>query len=147
MRVGSGITIVVVLGVLTGMALAAPDQQESPAVAPAAEAVVEIAFGTDIDREKRELVGESAAFTAGIEKVFCLSRILGLEAPTSVTHVWYRDGKTMARVDLNVGSSNWRTWSSKRLLPDWTGRWEVKILDSDGRVLGGGDFVVNEKQE
>ncbi len=103
---------------------------------------VDIAFGTDIDREIRELVGETTVFTAGIEKITCLTRLKGLEAPTSVTHVWYRDGKTMARVDLNVASSNWRTWSSKRLLPDWTGHWEVKVLDSDGRVLGSAGFDV-----
>lgn len=104
--------------------------------------VVDIAFGTDIDRESRELVGETAVFSAGIENITCLTRLMGLAAPTSVTHVWYRDGKTMARVDLNVASSNWRTWSSKRLMPDWTGHWEVKVLDSDGRVLGSAGFDV-----
>lgn len=103
---------------------------------------VELAFGTDIDRETRELVGETTVFPAGIERITCLTRLKGLEAPTSVTHVWYRDGKTMARVDLNVASSNWRTWSSKRLLPDWTGHWEVKVLDSDGQVLGSAGFDV-----
>ena len=140
MRVMIGMVPVVGLMLLSGMALA---QQEGPVSGTEPEAIVEIAFGTDIDRENRELVGENDVFAAGIEKIFCLSRIQGLAAPTSVTHVWYRDGKTMARVDLNVGSSNWRTWSSKRLLPDWTGRWEVKILDSDDRVLGSGGFVVN----
>lgn len=104
--------------------------------------VVEIAFGTDIDRENRALAGEAEVFVAGIEKIFCMSRVEGLQAPTSVTHAWYRDGKTMARVDLNIGSSNWRTWSSKRLLKDWTGVWEVKVLDSDGRVLGSRGFEV-----
>jgi len=103
---------------------------------------IEISFGTDIDRDNRELVGETALFSAGIEKIYCLTRLQGLEAPTSVTHVWYRDGKTMARVDLNVASSDWRTWSSKRLLPEWTGSWEVKVLDSDGRVLSSAGFDV-----
>jgi hypothetical protein len=126
--------VLLVMGtlVLAGGALA------QDAAAPS----VDIAFGTDIDRESRELVGETAVFAAGIEKITCLTRLKGLEAPTSVTHVWYRDGKTMARVDLNVASSNWRTWSSKRLLPDWTGHWEVKVLDSDGRILGSAGFDV-----
>jgi len=123
---------------LLGFVLLAPIAQAQDAVAPS----VEIAFGTDIDRDNRELVGETPVFSAGIDKIICLTRLKGLEAPTSVTHVWYRDGKTMARVDLNVASSNWRTWSSKRLLPDWTGHWEVKVLDSDGRVLGSAGFDV-----
>ncbi len=107
-----------------------------------AAATVKISFGTDIDRESRELVGETTTFSAGIERIVCLTLIMGMEAPNSVTHVWYRDGKTMARVDLNVASSIWRTWSSKWLLPSWTGHWEVKVLDSDGRVLGSADFDV-----
>ncbi len=118
-------------------------QEADPGSTPQkAAATVRITFGTDIDRENRELVGESTAFSAGIERITCLTLIQGLEAPSSVTHVWYRDGKTMARVDLNVASATWRTWSSKRLLPHWTGHWEVKVLDSDGRVLGSADFTV-----
>ena len=128
----TGALFAVVMLVLSSGAFA----QDTPASS------VDIAFGTDIDRENRDLVGETTVFTAGIEKIYCLTRLKGLEAPTSVTHVWYRDGKTMARVDLNVASSNWRTWSSKRLLPDWTGHWEVKVLDSDGRVLGSAGFDV-----
>ena len=105
-------------------------------------ASVSITFGTDIDRQKRELIGQAEVFPAGIERITCLTQVQGLAVPNSVTHVWYRDGKTMARVDLNVASTNWRTWSSKRLLPGWTGHWEVKVLDSDGRVLGTAGFVV-----
>ena len=131
----SGVMSVLVILVLLVMSLGALAQD---AAAPS----VQLAFGTDIDRESRELVGETAVFSAGIERITCLTRLVGLEAPTSVTHVWYRDGKTMARVDLNVASSNWRTWSSKRLLPDWTGHWEVKVLDSDGQVLGSAGFDV-----
>ena len=65
-----------------------------------------------------------------------------VSAPDTVTHVWYHEGKTMARVDLNIGSADWRTWSSKRILPSWTGSWEVKVLDADGMVLASAGFVV-----
>ncbi len=130
-----GMLVIVASGVWAqDTALVQSSETEAPSV--------NISFGTDIDRENRELVGETAEFAAGIERITCLTQIKGLEAPNSVTHVWYRDGKTMARVDLNVASTNWRTWSSKRLLPQWTGHWEVKVLDSDGRVLGSGDFNV-----
>ncbi len=134
MNISQKVGVLLVLGMLVlGVGVQAQD-----AVAPK----VDIAFGMDIDRQNRELVGETTVFPAGIEKISCLTRLKGLAAPTSVTHVWYRDGKTMARVDLNVASSNWRTWSSKRLLPYWKGHWEVKVLDSDGRVLGSAGFDV-----
>lgn len=75
----------------------------------------------------------SAAATVG--KLFCFTRITGAKADTSITHVWYRNGKEMARIVLPVRSSNWRTWSSKRILPQWTGKWKVEVLDAKGNLL------------
>ncbi len=122
----------------------APAAQESPSAEPVQrEGIwVEIFLGTDIDKEKRLVIGEAATFPSDGERVFCLTRVHGMSPPTTVTHVWYFEGKTMARVDLSVGSQNWRTWSSKTYKPDWTGSWEVKILDEDGMVLGSAGFEV-----
>jgi hypothetical protein len=121
-------------------------QDEAPAAS--ANAQVEITFGTGLDRASRTLEGEATSFAANMftaeeGQVFCLSHVEGLAAPATVTHVWYHEGKTMARVDLAIGSANWRTWSSKRILPEWTGAWEVKVLDANGMVLASGGFTVN----
>ncbi len=132
------VTAILIFVLMVGSAMA----QDSEAPAEVASASAIVTFGTDIDRETRALVGETDVFAAGIERITCLTLVKGLSAPNSVTHVWYRDGKTVARVDLNVASAHWRTWSSKRLLPSWTGHWEVKVLDSDGRILGTGVFNV-----
>ena len=48
----------------------------------------------------------------------------------------------MARVVLPVRSADWRTWTSKRILPQWTGRWKVEILDSDENLLQTITFTV-----
>ena len=118
--------------------------QESPSAEPVQRVGiwVEVFFGTDIDKETRAVVGEGSTFASDGERVYCLTRIHGMSPPTSVTHVWYYDGKTMARVELSVGSENWRTWSFKTYKPEWTGFWEVKILDGDGMVLGSAGFEV-----
>lgn len=105
--------------------------------------VAEMAFGTDLDRESRELVGEATSFPAGTATVYCRTRVVGAAEPTTITHVWYRDGKTMAHVELPVKSASWRTFSSKRLLPDWTGAWEVRVLDQAGNLLRSGTFTVD----
>ena len=131
-----GVTVLV-FGLLAVIAPIAMAQEEGPGIE------VKLGFGTGIDRETRGLTGESVTFAAGIERIFCRMQIIGAAAPTTVTHAWYRDGKTMAQVELNVGSANWRTWSSKRLLPSWTGFWEVKVLDNTGKVLASGSFDVN----
>jgi hypothetical protein len=104
--------------------------------------VPDMAFGTGYDYETRSLEGEAATFSAEVGVVWCKTRIVGAAEPTTVTHVWYREGKTMARVDLAVGSPSYRTVSSKQILPDWTGRWEVKVLDDAGTVLRSESFTV-----
>ncbi len=105
-------------------------------------AVAEIGFGTGWDPEQLALTGEAATFPAGTDRIFCRTLITGAEEPTSVVHVWYHEGKTMARVELAVGSSHWRTKSSKRLLPEWTGAWEVRVLDAAGTLLESATFTV-----
>ena len=103
---------------------------------------VDVIFGSDIDKETRAVVGEGSTFPFDGGRVWCFTRIHGMSPPTTVTHVWYYEGKTMARVELSVGSENWRTWSFKTYKPEWTGFWEVKILDGDGMVLGSAGFDV-----
>ena len=130
------LSLVVLLAVGLAGAVAA---QEDSAVAP----VVDVVFGTDLDRQNRVLIGQAEVFTPDVEQIYCLTRIRGLEAPTTVTHAWYHEGQSMARVELKVGSSDWRTWSSKRILPAWTGNWELKVLDDSGKVLATFGFAVN----
>ena len=117
--------------------------QDSPA--PAVRVVLE--FGTGIDQEARALTGTASTFAAAdfageIGQIYCLSRVQNLAPPATVTHVWYHEGKTMAKVDLNIGSQDWRTWSSKRIMQAWTGNWEVKVLDANGMVLASQEFVI-----
>ncbi|MCP4572388.1 MAG: DUF2914 domain-containing protein [bacterium] len=71
-----------------------------------------------------------------------MTRVWGLAGDTSVTHAWYHEGETKARVDLPVFGGHWRTWSSKLILPAWTGAWEVKVLDADGSVLASASFEI-----
>ncbi len=104
----------------------------------------DVAVGRDVDRAARTLVATAEEFPADVGRVFCLARVVGASAPAEVTFAWYRDGKTMARVTLPVRSADFRTWSSKRIMPAWTGTWEVKVLDAKGQVLGETSFAVGE---
>lgn len=140
-----GVAVAVAFVLLLG---GAPLMAQDESVSDAPEIVVQMAFGADVDREARTLIDprdEFAAseFSADAGQVYCLTRVMNLDHAATVTHAWYHDGKTMARVELNVGSSDWRTWSSKRILPAWTGDWEVKVLDVNGVVLASAGFVVN----
>jgi hypothetical protein len=86
--------------------------------------------------ENRAPVVVADSFLSSIGKLYCFSLINGAEKETSITHLWLFEGREMARVELPVRSSSWRTWSSKTLQPEWTGAWEVKILDENENLLG-----------
>ncbi|MFO7715261.1 DUF2914 domain-containing protein [Desulfosarcina sp.] len=80
-------------------------------------------------------VGSSDVMPAGTERVFCYTRINGAQGETTITHNWYYKGALKASVVLPVRTSDWRTWSSKNLLPEWTGEWMVEVLSKDGAPL------------
>lgn len=89
----------------------------------------------------REPVGAAESFAADVGRLYCFTEIQDSDG-TTVTHAWIHEGKTRARVELLVRSDRWRTWSSKQVLPGWTGSWQVKILDADGIVLQTLEFVL-----
>lgn len=95
--------------------------------------------------EDRQPVGVDTAFTADVGTVYCFTRIQGAADTTQISHVWYHKEKEMARIDLNVNSSDWRTWSSKSILGNWTGRWRVMVEDHQGNVLSAKNFVIRDK--
>ena len=73
--------------------------------------------------------------SARVGKIYCWSTIVGAHRDTAVEHVWYWEEREMARVRLPVHGPKWRTWSSKRIDPRWTGTWRVEILAADGTPL------------
>lgn len=53
----------------------------------------------------------------------------------TVTHRWSYEGETMAEITFEVGGPRWRVYSSKQLLPEWTGEWWVDVIDEEGYVV------------
>jgi len=97
--------------------------------------------------EEREPVGEATVFPTDVGQVSCYTKVLGATGETYIEHVWFRDDVESARVRLPVRSPAWRTWSSKRIRPDWTGKWTVRIEDAEGRVLDTLNFTIGESAE
>lgn len=107
-----------------------------------AQNVVQFDFATDV--KDRQPVGVDTAFSANVGKIFCFTRIQGAADTSQIAHVWYYKEEEKARINLDVESSDWRTWSSKSILESWTGRWRVLIEDSEGNVLTSRTFMVRE---
>jgi hypothetical protein len=101
--------------------------------------VERLVFCTDV--VDREPVGETTQFLHSIARIYCFSQIAGAADTTTVQHVWYFGDKEMARVDLPVRSSSWRTWSSKKMADGWADVWRVDVVSPDGTVLDSKEFL------
>ncbi|MGA1876115.1 MAG: DUF2914 domain-containing protein [bacterium] len=85
-----------------------------------------------VDREPQ---GIDEKFPASVGKIYFFTQVLGAEEPTTIYHRWYYEGNLMAKVELPVNSINWRTYSSKQIMPDWIGNWSVEAADATGQKL------------
>ena len=74
-------------------------------------------------------------FPNDMEKIYCFTRVVGATTTTEIRHNWYFGEDIVASVVLPVRSANWRTFSSKKLLPEYTGDWRVEVLSQEGDLL------------
>jgi len=124
-------TRITMLAALTLLAMAAP-----PDASAQIAAEVEVAQGI-VDRMPE---GAGTAFPTDVGTVYCWMRVTGAEGEI-LRHVWIH-GETEFPVELTVGGSPWRTWSSKSIPPEWSGDWRVEVRDGDGNLLETVSFTV-----
>lgn len=83
----------------------------------------------------REPTDDLSTVTTDTQRVFFFSDLRGL-AGQIVTHRWEYNGNVMAEVTFKVGAgARWRVYSSKNLLPEWTGQWTVVVSNESGSPL------------
>ena len=112
---------------------------------PAACFAIEVADAVMcLDVQDRQPVEPGESFTVDVGKVWCWSKIKDGQG-TTISHVYYHDGEEKAVINLAIRSPLFRTYSSKRILPSWTGPWRVDIVAADGNVLKSLDFTIGEK--
>lgn len=92
--------------------------------------------------QDRMPVGEAASFPATVDQVYLWTKIAGASGEITIKHVWVYNGKEMATVDLPVRTISYRTWSAKKILPSWTGNWEVRVVGPDGATLATVPFTI-----
>jgi hypothetical protein len=96
--------------------------------------------------ENREPVGADDSFPADVGRVWCWSKIKDGQG-TAITHAYYYGDEEKALVELEIRSPLFRTYSSKRVLPSWTGEWRVDIVDDQGDVLKSLHFTIGEETQ
>ena len=106
--------------------------------------VARSAFATEI--RDREPVDPISTLPADQSLVFFFTELVGLEGET-IVHRWEHDGEIQAEVRFEVRGPRWRVYSSKQLLPAWTGEWKVRVLRASGEVLHEDAFAYAPSEE
>lgn len=88
-----------------------------------------------LDVIDRMPVGSDSTFVASVGRVYCWTLVTGAEGEVAIHHVWFHGDQEMADIELRIGGSPWRSWSSKAIVPEWTGAWRVEVRDSAGNVI------------
>src|SRR5437016_8834262 len=81
----------------------------------------------------------SFEFDVSVGRIYCWTRIISQNVPTTIKHVWYAGEQQVAEVPLNINYPSTRTWSSKAVS---AGRWRVEVVGETGEVLASTDFTV-----
>ncbi len=84
--------------------------------------------------EAREPVDNLAIVDSHVNNIYFFSELRNLQGET-ITHRWMFSGEVMAEIRFEVGGPRWRVNSSKRLLPDWLGKWSVVVVNGNGTSL------------
>lgn len=94
--------------------------------------VVRSAFTTEI--AEREPTQNLQKLTNDNGQVMFFTELRDMSGQTAL-HRWEYDGKVVAEIEFNVKGPRWRVWSSKSLVPEWTGDWKVSVVNGAGDVI------------
>lgn len=76
-----------------------------------------------------------------VPEVFFFTELEGLAGET-VMHRWKHEGVVMATANFNVSGDPDKVWSGNKMKPEWTGAWEVEVVDGRGKIIGRGEFAL-----
>ena len=111
-----------------------PDPSPESAAVDADLTVLQASICSEI--ENRMPAGVDTSFPISIQRVYVWNAIEAKQIPSTIRHIYYFKGQVVSDVALDVGSTYWRTWSTKSISDDSDrGEWRVDIASVDGKVL------------
>ena len=102
-----------------GEKLAAQQKPNLPAIQKAA-----ICEGV----ENRAPRGIRQIYPSTIGMLYCFTKLTEIPSEGTIYHIWYHGNKEVAKVELSISPPQWRTYSSKIIVPSWKGSWRVEIV-------------------
>ena len=105
--------------------------------------VVRIVNAEYVKPNNRRPLNINNEFPSTNHRVYCFTVVQNLGRPVHISHFWYRNGKFMARVPMEVGfSSSWRCWSYITLKNGFEGDWKVVVRGPANQELEEIDFFI-----
>jgi hypothetical protein len=105
--------------------------------------VVRIVNAEFVKPNKRRPININNEFPSTNHRVYCFTVVQNLGRPVNISHFWYRNGKFMARVPMDVGfSSSWRCWSYITLKNGFEGDWKVIVRGPANQELEEINFFI-----
>lgn len=98
------------------------------------------------DIKDLEPVDTISVFTNDQIRIVYFTEIHDMAGQT-VMHRWEFNGKIILEVPIKVGTSRWRAYSTKTLMPSWIGDWKVSVVDAAGGTLSVNTFTYLKKPE
>lgn len=95
-------------------------------------------FSTGIDN--REPVGQVDSLDSNTYRSISFFTEVNDMTGQVVTHQWTHNDKVMFEKTFEIKAERWRVWTSKTLIPSWTGTWTVNVLDDDRSLLASKSF-------
>jgi Protein of unknown function (DUF2914) len=123
---------------------ATPAAAAAPAAAPVTGTVARAAITSGV--ENHEPIDSLTNVTTEKGKLYYFTDLRDMEGQ-KVIHRWEHNGEVMAEVPFEIGGPRWRVFSSKNLLPSWTGDWKVSVVAANGETLNTETFTYNPAPE
>ena len=81
--------------------------------------------------ENRVPRGLRQTYPSSVGTLCCFTKLTDIPSEGTIYHIWYHGNKQMAKVELSISPPQWRTYSSKIILPSWKGSWRVEVVYGD----------------
>ena len=92
----------------------------------------------------RNPVESGKSFTSRVDSLFCYTKIRNSGEKQEIRHVWYYKNEIQTQIKYNIKtSSEYRSWTKKRISSNQKGNWRVDIQTSSGYILGSINFNIN----
>ena len=92
----------------------------------------------------RKPVSAGRSFSAGVDSLFCYTKIRNSGDKQEIRHVWSYKNEVQSQIKYNIKTSNeYRSWTKKRISSNQKGNWRVDIQTSTGQSLGSINFDIN----